>query len=235
MFFCDIIMRMKKSIWFWLCFVVAIVFAIYFSVRVVMTTMGQGRNAYVTNISISADQTDKDLSAIVAAATMTPNTRSYSVDLDVLKNRISSVPGVKISAVRRLPNGNIAVKVVLHRAVALWTDGERFFPLSADGTIVNKPTDVRDDSHVVFRGKIPNNITEITNAAHNLVGDLDYMEWIENRRWNMHTKDGIIVMLPEDNPLSAIGTLVALNNNHNILNKQIQVIDMRDAARILVK
>ena len=228
-------MRMKKSIWFWLCFVVAIVFAIYFSVRVVMTTMGQGRNAYVTNISISADQTDKDLSAIVAAATMTPNTRSYSVDLDVLKNRISSVPGVKISAVRRLPNGNIAVKVVLHRAVALWTDGERFFPLSADGTIVNKPTDVRDDSHVVFRGKIPNNITEITNAAHNLVGDLDYMEWIENRRWNMHTKDGIIVMLPEDNPLSAIGTLVALNNNHNILNKQIQVIDMRDAARILVK
>ena len=235
MFFCDIIMRMKKSIWFWLCFVVAIVFAIYFSVRVVMTTMGQGRNAYVTNISISADQTDKDLSAIVAAATMTPNTRSYSVDLDVLKDRISSVPGVKISAVRRLPNGNIAVKVVLHRAVALWTDGERFFPLSADGTIVNKPTDVRDDSHVVFRGKIPNNITEITNAAHNLVGDLDYMEWIENRRWNMHTKDGIIVMLPEDNPLSAIGTLVALNNNHNILNKQIQVIDMRDAARILVK
>ncbi len=226
---------MKKSFWFWLCFVVAIVFAIYFSVRVVMTSMGQGKNAYVTNISISADQSDKDLSAIVAAATMTPNTRSYSVDLSVLNKRISSVPGVKTSAVRRMPNGNIAVKVVLHRAVALWTDGESFFPLSADGTIVNKPTDVRDDSHVVFRGPIPKNITDITNAAHNLVGDLDYMEWIENRRWNMYTKDGIIVMLPEDNPLAAIGTLVALNTNHNILNKQIQIIDMRDAARILVK
>ena len=226
---------MKKSIWFWLCFVVAIVFAIYFSVRVVMTSMGQGKNAYVTNISISADQSDKDLSAIVAAATMTPNTRSYSVDLSVLNKRISSVPGVKTCAVRRMPNGNIAVKVVLHRAVALWTDGESFFPLSADGTIVNKPTDVRDDSHVVFRGPIPKNITDITNAAHNLVGDLDYMEWIENRRWNMYTKDGIIVMLPEDNPLAAIGTLVALNTNHNILNKQIQIIDMRDAARILVK
>jgi cell division septal protein FtsQ len=51
----------------------------------------------------------------------------------------------------------------------------------------------------------------------------------------MYTKGGIVVMLPEDNPLDAIGTLVALNNNHNILNKEIQVIDMRDAARILVK
>ena len=226
---------MKKSLWFWLCFAVAILFAVYFSVRVIMTTMGQGRNAYVTNISISADQSDKDLSAIVAAATMTPNTRSYSVDLDTLNKRISAVPGVKTSAVRRMPNGNIAVKVTLYRAVALWTDGESFFPLSADGTIVNKPTDVRDESHVVFRGKIPKNIADITNAAHNLVGDLDYLEWIENRRWNMYTKDGIVVMLPEDNPLAAIATLVVLNTNNNILNKQIQVIDMRDATRILVK
>ena len=228
-------MGMKKSLWFWLCFVVAIVFAIYFSVRVVMTGMGMGRNAYVTNISISADQSDKDLSAIVAAATMTPNTRSYSVDLDVLNTRISSVPGVKTSAVRRMPNGNIAVKVTLHQAVALLTDGETFWPLAADGTKIEKPTDVRDESHVVFREPIPKNITDITNAAHNLVGDLDFMEWVENRRWNIHTKNGIIVMLPEDNPLDAIGTLIALNTNHKILAKQIKIIDMRDSARILVK
>ena len=226
---------MKKSLWFWLCFCVAIIFAIYFSVRIVMTGMGRGTNAYVTNISISADQSDKDLSAIVAAATIAPNTRTYSIDLDMLNERVSKVPGVKKSAVRRMPNGNISVRVALHRAVALWTDGQNFFPLSADGTIVNKPTDVRDASHVVFRGKLPNDITQITNVAHNLVGDLDYMEWIENRRWNMYTNGGITIMLPEENPLAAIGTLISLNNNHNILDKDIKLIDMRDSARILVK
>ena len=226
---------MKKSLWFWLCFCVAIIFAIYFSVRIVMTGMGRGTNAYVTNISISADQSDKDLSAIVAAATIAPNTRTYSIDLDMLNERVSKVPGVKKSAVRRMPNGNISVRVALHRAVALWTDGQNFFPLSADGTIVNKPTDVRDASHVVFRGKLPNDITQITNVAHNLVGDLDYMEWIENRRWNMYTNGGITIMLPEENPVAAIGTLISLNNNHNILDKDIKLIDMRDSARILVK
>lgn len=226
---------MKKSLWFWLCFAVAIIFAVYFSVRIIMTGMGRGTNAYVNNISISADQSDKDLSAIVAAATVAPNTRTYSIDLDVLNSHVSNVPGVKKSAVRRMPNGNISVKVALYRAVALWTDGNHFFPLSADGTIVNKPTDIRDASHVVFRGKLPNNISDITNAAHNLVGQLDYMEWIENRRWNMHTVDGITVMLPEDNPVAAIGTLISLNNNHNLLGKDITLIDMRDSARILVK
>lgn len=226
---------MKKSLWFWLCFVVAIIFAIYFCVRIVMTGMGRGTNAYVSNISISADQSDKDLSAIVAAASIAPNTPSYSVDLDMLNQRVSNVPGVKKSAVRRMPNGNISVKVALYRAVALWSDGEHFFPLSADGTIVNKPTDVRDASHVVYRGKLPENISDITNAAHNLVGVLDYMEWIENRRWNMYTNDGIVVLLPEENPIAAIGTLISLNNNHHILSKKIQMIDMRDSARILIK
>ncbi|MBP3545158.1 MAG: cell division protein FtsQ/DivIB [Alphaproteobacteria bacterium] len=226
---------MKKSLWFWLCFIIAIVLAVYFSVRIVMTGIGRGTNAYINNISISADQSDKDLSAIVAAATLAPNTPSYSIDLNMLNERVSKVPGVKKSAVRRMPNGNLSVRVALHRAVALWTDGEHYFPLSADGTIVNKPTDVRDMSHVVFRGKLPNNITQITNAAHNLVGNLDYMEWIENRRWNMYTNDGIIIMLPEENPTAAIGTLISLHNNHHILDKDIQMIDMRDSARILVK
>lgn len=226
---------MKKSLWFWLCFIIAIVLAVYFSVRIVMTGIGRGTNAYINNISISADQSDKDLSAIVAAATLAPNTPSYSIDLNMLNERVSKVPGVKKSAVRRMPNGNLAVRVALHRAVALWTDGEHYFPLSADGTIVNKPTDVRDMSHVVFRGKLPDDIAQITNAAHNLVGNLDYMEWIENRRWNMYTNDGIIIMLPEENPTAAIGTLISLHNNHHILDKDIQMIDMRDSARILVK
>lgn len=226
---------MKKSLWFWLCFIIAIVLAVYFSVRIVMTGIGRGTNAYINNISISADQSDKDLSAIVAAATLAPNTPSYSIDLNMLNERVSKVPGVKKSAVRRMPNGNLSVRVALHRAVALWTDGEHYFPLSADGTIVNKPTDVRDMSHVVFRGKLPDDIAQITNAAHNLVGNLDYMEWIENRRWNMYTNDGIIIMLPEENPTAAIGTLISLHNNHHILDKDIQMIDMRDSARILVK
>ena len=61
------------------------------------------------------------------------------------------------------------------------------------------------------------------------------MEWIENRRWNLHTLGGITVMLPENDPISAIGTLITLNTNNAILRKDIETIDMRDSARILVK
>lgn len=226
---------MKRSIWFWLSFIIAVILAIYFATRIIMTGMGHGNIAHVRNISISADKNDKDLSALASAASVAPGTRSYALSLDELNKRIGAVPGVKQSAVRRLPNGNLSVRVSLYTAVALWTDGEHFYPLSADGTIVNNPTDIRDEAHVVFRGTVPNDISEITTAAHNLVGDLDFIEWIENRRWNLHTFGGITIMLPEKNPMNAIATLITLNNNHKILTRDINVIDMRDDARILVK
>ena len=149
--------------------------------------------------------------------------------------RVGAIPGVRKSAVRRMPNGNISVEVSLYQAVALWTDGENYYPLSGDGTIVNKPTDTRDAGNIVFRGKLPNDISEITRVARNLIGDLDYLEWIEDRRWNLHTTGGITVMLPETDPISAVTSLISLNKNHNILHKDITVIDMRDSARTYVK
>ncbi len=226
---------MKRSIWFWLYFIVAIGLAIYFATRIIMVISGYGVNSYVRNISISADSKNKDLNAIATAAAIAPATNSYTIDLQQVKDRIRAVPGVKEAAIRRKPDGNLSIKVQLYEAIALWTDGENYFPISADGTIVNKPCQERDENSVVFRGPVPNDISEITKAAHNLLSDLDYMEWIEGRRWNLHTSGDITVLLPEKNPADAIGSLIVLNKNHKILSKKLTTIDMRDSSRILVK
>lgn len=226
---------MKRSIWFWLSFIVAIILAVYFAVRITTTGLGRTKNSFIRNISITADEQNKDLSGLIPALNIAPGTNSYAIDLQEINERVLSVPGIKKSAVRRMPNGNISVHVSLHHAIALWTDGENFFPLSADGTIVNRPSQTRNIGNIVFRGHVPSDISEITQSAHNLVGHLNYLEWIENRRWNMYTNNGITIMLPEQNPSGAINTLVVLNNTHGILNKDIKIIDMRDNARILVK
>lgn len=233
--FCDIIIIMKRTIWFWLYFIIAILLAIYFSVRIIMTTMGHTTVSRVHSISISADVRDKDLSALAAAAAIAPGTGAFSIDLDALNARVGAVPGVRASAVHRRADGNLVVRVKLYRAVALWTDGQNYFPLSADGTIVNQPDAERKSGTVLFRGPLPSEIGEITNVAHNLIGNLDYMEWIENRRWNLITTGGTTILLPEKNPDDAIAQLIVLDKNHKILSRDIKTIDMRDSARILVK
>ena len=226
---------MRRNLWFWLYFIVAILLAIYFATRIIMTFMGYGPISQVKNISISADTNHKDLTAIAAATGISPGTHTHSVNLELVNARLLTTPGVRESAVRRLPNGNLAVKIHLYRAVAAWTDGTYYYPLSADGTIVKQPSEEKSPGTVVFRGNVPEDISKITKAATNLIGDLDYLEFVDNRRWNIVTNGGIIVMLPEEDPDAAIASLMVLNNKHKILNKNIQTIDMRDTARILVK
>ena len=102
---------MKRTIWFWVYFIVAIVLATYFSVRVIMTGMGHGDLSRVRSISISADIADKDMSALAAAAAVAPGTSALTVNLNQLNHRIGAVSGVRSSAVRRLPNGNLVVRV----------------------------------------------------------------------------------------------------------------------------
>lgn len=226
---------MKRSIWFWLYFVIAIILGVYFATRIFMVSTGHGPLSYVRSLSISADIPNKDLTPVAAAAAVAPGTRAYGATLDAINSRIASTPGVKNAATRRLANGNLTVRVQLYQAVAQWTDGEQYYPLSADGTIVNNPTTARNPNTVVFRGDVPNDISNITNAAHNMVADLDYLEFIEKRRWNLHTLGGITVMLPERDPAAAIASLMILDKNHKILSRDIDVIDMRDDSRILIK
>ena len=200
-----------------------------------MTFIGYGPTAMVRNISVSADTNDKDLTPIIAAAGIAPGTHTHAIKLELVNARIAQTPGVRESAVRRLANGNLAIKVNLYRAVAGWTDGTYYYPISADGTIVKNPSETRGNGTVLFRGNVPNEIGKITKAATNLIGNLDYLEWIDDRRWNLITTGGITIMLPENDPVAAIGNIVVLDQKYNILSKAIKVIDMRDDTRILVR
>jgi len=226
---------MRRSIWFWLSFCTSIVLAVYFISRTIMIGMGHGNLARLHKTSIIADVENKDMTALLAAASLPKNTPLYSVDLNEINSNLLSVPGVKDASTRRLPNGNLIIHVSYHHFVAAWTDGESYFPLSDDGTIANNPSDVRPTSAVLFRGPVPHDITEITNAANDMLSDIDYLEWVENRRWNIHTTGGITIKLPEKDFATAIASLITINKNHNILGRDIHIIDMRDPARILVR
>ena len=226
---------MKRSIMFWLYFVIAIILGIYFATRMITTGLGHGKLATIHNVIISTDTPDSDLTAVQTVAAAGLGAKTNSLNIDSLNRRIDEVPTVQHSATRRMPNGTLRVMVHFYNAVAQWTDGVAFYPLASDGTIIRTPSDARDTTAVVFRGMLPENLSEITAAARTIISDIDYMEWIENRRWNIITNGGITVMLPENDPVAAIRGLHSLNEKQHILAKDINTIDMRDAARILIK
>jgi len=225
---------MKKSIFFWLYFVVSIILAVYFAVRVITSQMGRGPISSVNHIEAYGINA-KDSEIVKMALGISPGTSLRSIDLHQLNNRVANIPGVKKSAVRRLPNGNIIVKIQKHHVVATWTDGIYYYPLSADGTKIDTPTGERNDNSIVFMGPLPNNLTDIINNVSAISKYIDYMNMVESRRWNLHTKNGTTIYLPEKNPEIAINKINVLNQTHKLLSRKLDIIDMRDSARILVK
>lgn len=226
---------MKRSIWFWMYFVFAVIFAIYFSVRIIMTLLGHGSVTTIKKISISTDSQNYNLSQISAAAGITPGTKTFSVNLDDIQTRLMQIPDVKNVAVRRLGNGNLSIKAKMHKIVAVWANEENFYPLSQDGTIINRVLAERPENSLLFHGNLPSDLSDIIKNIKSINNKIEYLEWIENRRWNITTKNSIEILLPEKDYIASIGNLILMDKKNQILSKDIKLIDMRDSERILIK
>jgi cell division protein FtsQ len=229
---------MKQKLLFWLALLAAVLFATYFSVRVVMTLGGGGRVFDIRRVSVFTDSGKIDRAQILGALGVQPGTASFSTDLDGLLARVMTVPELESAAVRRLGNGNLSVRLKVRTAVATWTDGANFYPVAANGVIINRPESERPENSAVFRGNLPDDISEIVrslNRAPKIQDGMDYAEWIENRRWNLVMLDGKIIKLPESGMDEALESASALNKKTEILSREITELDLRDKERTIVK
>ena len=197
--------------------------------------MGRGPVSSVKHIYITNNSQDFNPDTIKMAIGISDETNTRSLDLRQMNKRILGVPGIKKSAVRRLSNGDIIIKTEKYDVVAVWSDGVYYYPLSSDGTKIDTPSDTYNENALVFRGEIPNNLTDIINSASVLSEHIDYIKMIESRRWNIHTKNGTVIYLPENGFADAINKINVLNQTHKLLSRQIDIIDLRDNARILIK
>jgi cell division protein FtsQ len=58
---------------------------------------------------------------------------------------------------------------------------------------------------------------------------------IDSRHWNLRMKSGTDIKLPEADPLSAIATLLRLQRQSRILDRDILSLDFRDPGRVFVR
>lgn len=216
----------------------AILIAIYLASRIIMMGMGTRGIADIHTISITTTNGKMDKSAIAAVIGIPANTPTYKIKLDDILTRVMTIPDIDGASVRRTANGNIKIRVNLRTVVAYWMDGERFYPLAADGAIINRPIDARPADAIVFRGTIPSELITITDALKNaptITPYVDYLEWTGGRRWNIMMRNGMVVMLPEQNIMTALNTFGDMEARTNILNRDIRVLDLRDSERTFVK
>ena len=237
---------MRKIIFFWIYFVLAIILAIYFASRILTNQINMGPVSVVQDTVIVGDTKNLDNNYIKSVIGITKGTKIKDIydkkkdkehdKTEKINNIALQIPWVKNASTRFLPNGVFVIKIEPYDIVATWTDGMYYYPLSAEGKKIDYPQETPIKDSIVFMGKTPNDLTEIVDiVGASLVDKVDYITMVESRRWNIYLKNGIVIYLPEKNPLNAINTIMDLDKRYKILSRDIKVIDLRNNQKILVK
>ena len=150
--------------------------------------------------------------------------------------RLSWVRDVQVE--RRLPD-TIYVRLSERHPLALWQDKGKLRLIDEDGVMLadsnlkafaSLPLVVGDDAPAHAAG-----LLRLLAAEPTLAPQVEASSWVSDRRWDLTLKNGATVQLPAGDAGLALRRLAAAQAENNLLEKDISVIDLREADRMTVR
>jgi cell division protein FtsQ len=162
-----------------------------------------------------------------------------SLDIEAARERLLALPWIAEASVERLLPDMIVVRIAERKPLALWQTRGQFALISANGQVIQRGNLGRFSELLVVVGD------DAPNEAEALVDILERQPLLRNhvkaairvggRRWNIRLANGIDVRLPEENTADAWARLAAYERAHHVLQRDIQVLDLRFADQVIVR
>ncbi|MDG2457459.1 MAG: FtsQ-type POTRA domain-containing protein [Alphaproteobacteria bacterium] len=140
---------------------------------------------------------------------------------------------------RVLPN-TIKISIIEKEAIGIWQYEMSNKLITKNGEIIstaniNKFKIDLPIIHGNHANKQANSILKILATNKVLTKNIWSLDYINNRRWNLHFKQGIIVLLPSEGVLRAWNEIIKLQKNYDVLNLGLTELDLRNPNKILGK
>lgn len=166
-----------------------------------------------------------------------PGQYFFEADLKAAKSRVESLSWVDHALVRRLWPNRVVVQIIERKPYALWQNDGHLKLIDAEGTVISdaNPTQFAGLDLIVGPGgalAAPEFQAELAQLPV-LSARADALIYVNERRWdilldNRQTR----VKLPAENRQTALAQLMRLQEETQILDRQIAVIDLRLSDRI---
>lgn len=159
--------------------------------------------------------------------------------LDGVRQNVERLSWVEYATIeRRLPS-TVVVHLVERRPFAIWQYQGKFVLIDRNGQVVANQ-DVASFKQlplVVGRGApeaaapLIDALTDRPALLARVVGAVRVGE----RRWNLSMKGGVNVMLPEGHEVAALDRLLTLQQDHALLDRPLEVVDMRLPDQLVLR
>lgn len=161
---------------------------------------------------------------------------SFDIDLEAARKRAEALDAVKSAELRVRSGGVLQVVITERQPVAVWRMADGLTLIDETGHRVAglaARSDRPDLPLVAGLGadKVVPEALDIIAAAQPLIPQLRGMVRMGERRWDLVLDRNQRVMLPSDNPVRAVETLIALDAAQDILARDVLAIDLRSDVR----
>lgn len=177
--------------------------------------------------------------AILAALDIARGTPIFAVDPAAAKRRLETLPWVRSASVeRRLPD-TIYIRLVERQPLALWQRQGKHVLVDRDGAVIaGERLDQFGDLVVLVGEDAPMKgaaLLDMLATEPAIASQVTAAVRIGGRRWTLHLKSGIEVALPEEEPESAWHRLAQIERSDGLLERDIELVDLRLPDRLVVR
>jgi cell division protein FtsQ len=180
--------------------------------------------------------TDAEITAALAAG---PDTVMLGFDTDAAKERLEAVPWIRHAQVMRLLPSTLQVVIEERDPYAVWQNKGQTYVVDDQGVVLAPalPQAYPDLPLVVGEGAAKNAAALFETLApygalkQKLLAALR----VGDRRWTLKLRSGLEIMLPDDNIAVALDSLIKLDHDRGIFERDLAAVDLRLLDRITVR
>jgi len=165
---------------------------------------------------------------------------SFDLDLAQVQQRIMELPAVASATVRIRPGGIMQVTVSERDPVILWRTRYGLELVDEEGFVVARararalhpdlPLMAGEGAEIQVQEALA-----LVAAAGPLTPRVRGFVRVGERRWDVVLDRGQRIRLPEDGAVQAFERVIALNQAQDILSRDLEIVDMRLAARPTIR
>ena len=176
---------------------------------------------------------------ILVLAGITDRSSLLFLDAARTRTRLLTNPWIADATVLKLYPDRLRIEIKERQPFALWQKDGHVVLIAADGTVLETAVPSRFNALplVVGKGAEQNaqNFLALVAQYPAIAQINEASVLVAERRWNLHLKGGLEILLPESGPEQALRILLDLDRSDKLLSRDIVAVDLRLSDRVTVR
>ena len=168
------------------------------------------------------------------------NSSILNINLSKIYDKLILNNWIKTLNVERVLPNTIKIKIIENQPIAIWQTISGNKLITKDGkTITPKNINRFTNDLPIINGEEANKniflILKILKKNQEFSKNIWSLSYVSKRRWNLHFKQGLVVLLPHNEVINAWEILIDLQKKYKVLELGLTEIDIRNPTQILGK